>query len=215
VIPGPRILRLTLAVLLGQAPLPARAHPHVFIDGGVDFLFDADGRLAELQVTWIYDAMSSLLMLEDLGIDAAQPLRPRDRPRLTAYQTEWQPGFDGDSYLLDGERRIGLSGPLDPDADLQDGQVVVTFTRSVETPFRPGPATVAEVYDPTYFTAYTVTAEPKLGGTAEGCRAEVEPFRPTASLLAIQEKLSAVPIDQVPEEDLGRLFADKVHITCD
>ena len=195
-----------MAILLAQAS-PGAAHPHIFID--------ADGRLTELDVTWIYDAMTSLLMLEDLRIDAAAPLAPEDRARLAAYQTEWQPGFDGDSYLIDGDRRIAVSGPLRPDATIEDAKVVITFARNVETPFRPGPETVVEIYDPTYFTAYAVTAPPRLAGAATGCTAEVEHFRPTASLQPLLDQLGAIPADQDPAEDLGRLFAERVHLACD
>ena len=211
----PRLTLSILAALLAPAPAAVEAHPHIFIDGGVDFRFDERGRLATLEVTWIYDAMTSLLMLEDLGIDAAEPLGASDRERLAAYQTTWEAGFDGDSYLWDGERRIGLSGPLEPGAEIRDGLVVITFSREVETPFRPGPGTVTEIYDPSYFTAYAVTDIPRLEGPVDGCRAEVVPFRPTASLQPLLDRLGAVPIDETPDEALGRLFADKVRLACD
>ncbi|HMQ92551.1 MAG TPA: DUF1007 family protein [Amaricoccus sp.] len=212
---GFRLTPAILAALLAQAPAAVEAHPHIFIDGGVGFVFDKQGRLATLEVTWIYDAMTSLLMLDDLGIDGAAPLGSRDRERLAAYQTTWEAGFDGDSFLWDGDRPIALSGPLEPAAEIRDGLVVITFGRTVETPFRPGPETVAEIYDPTYFTAYAVTETPRLEGRADGCHAEVVPFRPTASLRPLLDRLGAVPIDETPDEALGRLFADKVRLTCD
>jgi ABC-type uncharacterized transport system substrate-binding protein len=203
-----------LVVLLAQAPA-ARAHPHIFIDGGVDLLFDTEGRLAMLEVTWIYDAMTSLVMLEDLGIDAAAPLSAGDRSRLAAYQTEWDPGFAGDSYLLDGPEPAVLSGPLDADADIVDGRVVITFARDVAVPFRPAPEAVVEVYDPTYFTSYAVTESPRLTGSAAGCRAEVVRFEPTAALQPLLDELAAVPIDADPDRALGRTFADRIRVACD
>jgi hypothetical protein len=74
-----------LALALALAPLPATAHPHVYIDGGVDFLFDSEGRLARLRVTWVFDALSSLFIMEDLGIGAEATLTPEDRNRIAAY----------------------------------------------------------------------------------------------------------------------------------
>ena len=207
---------LGLAMLL-CAPGAARAHPHVFIDGGVEFVFDAEGLLTDLKVTWIYDPLTSLFMFEDLGIDpAATPLGADDRARLAAYQTEWDASFDGDSYLWDGERPIGLSGPQAPDAALIDGRVAIRFTRKLDTPFRPGPETVVKVYDPTYYTAYMVTETPRLEGAAAGCRAAVERYEPSGPLQALQETLSTLPADASPEdEDVGALFADQVFVTCD
>lgn len=207
---------LGLLFVLSLAPGAARAHPHIYIDSGMDFLFDAEGRLAELRVTWIYDALTSLFMLEDLAIDATGPLAAEDRARLAAYQTEWDAGFDGDSYLWDGARRIELSGPEAADAALMDGKVAISFTRSVGAPFRPGAETVVKVYDPSYFTAYMVTAPIRLEGGADGCRTRVEPFVPGGPLTALQESLSSLPADATPEDqDVGALFADKVYVTCD
>jgi ABC-type uncharacterized transport system substrate-binding protein len=204
-------------LLLVLAPTAAPAHPHIFIDGGVDFLFDGAGRIESLRVTWIYDPLNSLFMLEDLGIDASAPapLAPDERTRLAAYQTEWVEGFDGDSYLFHDGARVGLSGPLEPDAELRAGQVVISFRRSVATPFRPDVSTVVEVYDPTYFTAYAVTEAPQLEGAPPGCSADVIPFRPTSALAALKERLLEIPIDADPEGEPGALFADRVRVTCD
>jgi ABC-type uncharacterized transport system substrate-binding protein len=214
-----RILRAMLTGLaaLALAAPQARAHPHVFIDGGVDFLFDAEGRLADLRVTWIYDPLTSLFLLVDLGIAATEDaeLTPDERARLAASQTEWVAGYDGDAYLRRGGVTVGLSGPNGPDAGLRDGRVAIGFSRALAEPFRPGEGAVVEVYDPTYFTAYVVTETPRLEGRAVGCRARVQPYAPSGPLAALQRSLSAIGVDETPPEDFGALFADKVHVTCD
>lgn len=210
-----RALALTLALALALAPGLARAHPHVFIDGGVDFLFDAEGRLDRLRVTWIYDPLTSLIMLEDLAIPADAPLDAAARARLAAYQTEWIPGFDGDSYLRRDDASVRLSGPLAPDATLRDGRAVISFERRLAEPFHPEGETVVEMYDPTYFTAYLVTEAPRLEGAPAGCAAQVEGFTPTGPLMALQQSLSALGTDEDPEDaEVGALFADKVRLTC-
>lgn len=218
-----RARRALLAPLLAGAlallAAGAGAHPHIFIDGGVDFRFDDQGRLEALRITWIYDPLNSLFMLEELGLPVDAPIPPADRPRLAAYQTEWIEGFDGDSYLHHDGARIGLSGPLDAEGEVRDGQVVISFLRRVETPFRPDETTVVEVYDPTYFTAYAVTDPPRIEGPAgaptEDCRTEVVPYVPTAPLAALQQRLLEIPIDEEPEGTPGALFAERVRLTCD
>lgn len=212
-----RIRRTIFAALLAFAPTGAAAHPHIFIDGGVDFLFDAEGRIEQLRITWLYDQLNSLFILEDLGIDldAPSPLPPADRERLAAYQTTWIEGFDGDSYLWHDDERIGLSGPVAPDAEVRGGQVAIFFLRRVETPFRPDPEAVVEVYDPTYFTSYAVTDRPRLEGAPGDCRARILPFRPTSALAALQEELLAIPFDGEAEGEPGALFADRVRVECD
>jgi ABC-type uncharacterized transport system substrate-binding protein len=212
----PSVPGLAFAAGLALAPAAA-AHPHVFIDGGVDFLFDEEGRVASLRVTWIYDPLTSLFMFEDLGIaaDDPPPLSAGDRERLAAWQTDWFPEFEGDSYLWDGDRRVGLSRPRAADAEVRDGQAVIMFLRDVKTPFRPGKGTVVKIYDPTYYTAYKVSDPPRLEGGAAGCRAEVVPFQPTSALAALQQQLSGIPADEDPDEDVGALFAERVVVACE
>lgn len=202
---------LLAVVAAGQA----HAHPHVFIDGGADLIFDEEGRLSALRITWIYDPLTSLFMTEDLGLPGTGQLTDQQRAELAAYQTEWHPEYDGDSYLLQGDTVHLLSGPRNSSAEIDKGQTVITFEREVLSPFRPEPEAWVEIYDPTYYTAYTITKTPEFIGNAEGCTAEIRTFEPTKDLAALQSSLFAIPADEDPEENLGRLFADKIRITCD
>jgi ABC-type uncharacterized transport system substrate-binding protein len=63
-------MRRTLALLATLLPLPAAAHPHVFIGTGLTLVLDADNRLAAIRVTWSYDELYSLLVLEERGLDS-------------------------------------------------------------------------------------------------------------------------------------------------
>jgi ABC-type uncharacterized transport system substrate-binding protein len=214
----PTLAALALALGLGGAPLPAGAHPHVFIDTGVDFLFDDEGRLSHIRVSWLYDFMSSFFFLDELGIEENPPgqIDAADKAELAEYQSQWIEGYEGDSYLWNGDTRIGLSGPLEPRSEYHDGLVEIIFLRAVETPFVPGADTVVKVYDPTYFSAYFVKGTPRLENAPEGCRASVRPFEPSTDLAALQQSLLSIPIDQDPEDsEIGALFADRVHVSCD
>ena len=93
--------------------------------------------------------------------------------------------------------------------------MVIQFRRNVETPFTPDGTTIVEVYDPTYFTAYSLTDPPRLEGAPESCHAEVIPFRPTGVLASLQQQLLEIPIDADPDGEPGALLADRVRVTCD
>jgi polyphosphate kinase len=139
-----------------------------------------------------------------------------ERAELAAYQTTWDPSFEGDSTLTRDGERVALSGPREPEAGIVDGQVVIRFLRAVETPFRPGADTIAMAYDPGYFTAYAITEAPRLEGAAEGCAVRLEPFEPDGMLAAMQARLLSLPADAEPEDPrIGALFADRIHVTCD
>jgi len=209
------------ALVLGAvaaAPIPAPAHPHVFIDGGVDFRFDETGRLSAIRVIWIYDAFTSLFMLEQLGLDADGDgeLTEEDRAAIVADQTVWPEGYEGDSYLLVASEKVALGEPIEAEAALVDGKVEVQFTRPLAEPLAAdGLRAVAKLYDPTYFFAYFVTEPATLHDAPDGCRAKVDPFEPSTDLIGLQQTLAELSREETPEqEDVGALFADRVTLTC-
>ncbi len=63
------MLRPALLGLALMMPAPALSHPHIFIDAGLDVIFDDDGRLTHVKVTWVYDAFYSLLTMEERALD--------------------------------------------------------------------------------------------------------------------------------------------------
>jgi ABC-type uncharacterized transport system substrate-binding protein len=209
------LLAGSLALALA-APPAVQAHPHVFIDSGVDFLFDDGGRLTHLRITWLYDHLSTLLLLEDLGItpDADGGLGADAAAAVARDQSQWIEGYDGDATLHHDGQRVALGPPIEPQATYREGQVEIRFLRALGKPVVPGGETVAKVYDPSYFVAYFVTYEPRLEHAPPGCAARVEAFEPTAPLAALQQSLFALAPDEDPDEPVGHLFADRILVSC-
>lgn len=215
-----RVLKtLALSAALLTAAPEVDAHPHVFVDGGVDFVF-GDGRVLEaLNVTWLYDPFETLLILASLKIKPAADLSlsEDDRARLIAHESEWAADFDGTSHLsIDGER-ISLARPKSFDVKLRDNQLQVTFTRDLLEPENlAGRKAEVAVYEKTYFYALAVTDKPKIRGDAIDCAAEAIAFDPDTQVGALQVSLFALSREETPEiEDVGALFADRVVLKCD
>lgn len=207
---------LLTAALLVAAP-PALAHPHVFVDASVDFVLDAEGRVERLRIGWFYDPLFSLYLLGEMGIDAFAPADEAVRAAIAEDQTNWIEGFEGNSFLLADGEPIRLSGPLNPTGDIVNGRVAASHERRLETPLDPRETEiVVEVYDPVYFIAYTVSGPTRVEGPgAEACRAAVDEFKPTDGLLALQGLLLSLAMEDIPEDPtVGRLFTDRVRLTC-
>lgn len=202
---------------------PGGTHPHVFVGGGAHFGLNEEGQLSRLHVSWIYDTYASLYLLSYVQADKDGDgvLTEEEKGRILADQTQWPDDFAGDSYLSAGGARIELGKPVDADARiLEDGRVEVSFDRLVDAPFRPTAAepAVVKLYDPTFYYAYEVSAQPEIRGRgAEGCSAVHEPYDPAApGLAALRTELSALGRDETPDqEDVGALFADKLILSCD
>ena len=63
-----RRIVLVLGLGLGLAS-PARAHPHVFVDTALEVIFDAEGLVTGLRISWTYDDLFSLSVIADKGLD--------------------------------------------------------------------------------------------------------------------------------------------------
>jgi ABC-type uncharacterized transport system substrate-binding protein len=58
---------LTFVLAVGLCAQAANAHPHIFIDSGVEVIFDSQGQMTALRISWAYDDFHSLLAIEDRG----------------------------------------------------------------------------------------------------------------------------------------------------
>jgi ABC-type uncharacterized transport system substrate-binding protein len=206
-----------LAALLLTAPLPAAAHPHVFVDAGVDFILNAEGEVERIRVTWVYDDLFSLYLLQELGADPAAPPDEAVRAAIVTDQKDWHPEFTGDSFLLADGREVPLSRPEAVTGDVVEGRVVTSHERALATPVDPRAAeVVAEIYDPVFFVAYAVVRPTTVEGPgAAACSAALMTAEMTDDLLALQRELSSLSPFETPENPtVGRLFAERVRITC-
>ena len=210
-------------VLLALAPAGALAHPHVFVDTGLEVVFDDEGRAVAVQVVWVHDEFYTMLSLDDYGMDPdfTGTVTEAERAELAAIYANWDDGFDGDLRpLLDGNE-LALGGPTRVVADVQDARLVIAHRRSFDRPVALGGAElVLRVYDPSYFIAYTIAVDPVLHGR-DDCTAEVwgPDWEAADARLqdALDEMLAAGADWTEVEADfpaVGADFAEEVRIRC-
>lgn len=221
-LPLPRlncILASACAAFLGFAP-QARAHPHEFIDAALELVFDASGDLTGIGVEWRYDAFTTMLILADLGLNpAAGALAPDEEAVLAGFDLNWDAGYNGDLWPIFDEAPITLGQPEPVRTWLEDGQIVSQHRRAVISPIDPAAGhLVIQVYDPEYYIAYTIAAQPTILGRAD-CQARV--FVPDLS--AARERLEAA-LDELYAggggdlensfPTVGRDFAEEIRLDC-
>ena len=210
-------MRRVLALVLTLTGAPALAHPHVFVETALTLRLDAEGRLQAVDVVWVYDELTSLLALEDLGLDpdGDGALTDEERAVLSALAGDWGEGFNGDLVVRAGGAALPLSGPEDARGDLREGRVEFRHARIVAgAPFS---GVEVKVFDPTYYTFYELRPAPVLIGP-EGCSVAVTPADLGAAQRLWDEALTLLTDDEVMNEDnlplLGESFADTVVLTC-
>jgi ABC-type uncharacterized transport system substrate-binding protein len=201
----------------------AAAHPHVFVQTGVHLLHGADGRLEAVRVTWTYDELFSLLLLEDLGLDADHDgrLTEAELAALQGFDLDWPADFEGDIYLTAGEVPLALGAPEPGPARLaEDGRLVSSHLRRLAEPVDPRAAPVVlRAYDPYFYTAYEIIVA-EVATDAPGCIAEVyAPDLDTAyaeleAALAELMGQSATADTEIDFPPVGDRFAEEVRLTC-
>lgn len=200
--------------------IPAFAHPHVFIDSGLHFLFDDKGRLAAIRVVWVYDEFYSLLMIEDRGMDrdGDGTLSEAEKRALAGTDVAWDQGFPGDLELrLPTGELINLAGPQMHMADYKDGRVITTHIRPLKTRFLPDAKGItAKVFDPTYFVAYDLRLAPKIEGN-KACKVEIFRADIKAAMATVDKDYFGPGAEEFAADDypeVGELFADTVILSC-
>ncbi len=218
---GQMMSRFTIAgaVLFLCQSTAAWAHPHVFVDARAGFLFNTSAELHGLRISWTYDALTSLFLLDALDLDRDNDglLDDADRAAIVVGETEWPPEFKGDVYLeLDGADRP-LTRPQNAVAQMEDGLISVAFDLPLGAPVSlSGNTAVLRLYDPIFYYAYTILdGSPLSDGLPDTCTVQITPFEANEATAALQAELRALSQEDVPDQDnVGRLFADEVTVSC-
>ena len=201
-------------------PAPLGAHPHVFVDTGLEVIFDEQNRLTHVRVTWVYDDFYSLLIAEDYRVDSDGDgaFTAEEEAQMAGFDARWVPGYNGDLVVrLDG-RPLVMSGPLEPTARMENGRIVSTHLREISgTPLVGADELSLKAYDETYYTAYELSRPVTITG-ASGCAMErIEP-NIDGELAAMQAQLLRLdPNADLEENDIpliGGEFATEIRISC-
>ncbi|QUJ76698.1 DUF1007 family protein [Sulfitobacter albidus] len=209
-----------LGLFLAFCAAPLGAHPHIFVNTGLEIIVDDQNRLTHVRVTWTYDALFSLLITEDMGLDDDYDgtLTDAEIATLTGFDMNWIEGYNGDLVGELGGVGLAFSRPSAATAAFDEGQITTTHLRRVVgAPVLDAPL-VLRPYDGTFYTAYEVDLPISVSGR-EGCEItrDVPDFE--AALALTQAELSAIPEDpDLAEEqgygDIGARFATEVTVTC-
>ena len=206
-------MRMIFALLLSLAwPLSALAHPHIFIEASLRLVISADGQFEAIEVTWTYDDLYSLLVLEDLGLDTDYDgeLSDEERAKLEGFDLEWVADFKGDTYVSQDGVALDLGAPRHLETSVSGGIITTRHSRSLQ-----GPAmgALVQIYDPSFYTAYEVGDRVEVEG---GCWAVIHPADIESAYDNLEEILFNTPSrDQDTDfPEVGESFADKVMLKC-
>ena len=140
----------TLVTFL-MAAAPAEAHPHVFIDNRVTFLFDA-GKVTALRLNWVFDEIFSDNLLAQFDADGDGALDALESKALGEGVLPNLKTFNYFTYVWVDGKQLDPIAPTDFVASAENA--IVTFQMKVPLPAPVDPrsqALATEVYDREYY----------------------------------------------------------------
>lgn len=205
-------IRAAATALCLCAATSLSAHPHVFVDLSLTLRTNDAGQVTEVEVTWAYDELYSLLILEDMGLDpdADGVLTEAELQAVKGFDLNWVEGFEGDLYAVgaNGEP-LRLEAPVATQTVLENGMLVSGHVRRFSEPVS---ALTLRAYDPTFYTAYDLQGRVTA---PEGCMVGIEAADLDKAYTLVEEALYKNPPksdDEYPE--VGEAFADVVRVEC-
>ena len=204
---------------MAAVPTAATAHPHIFVDAGLEVVFGEQGEVTHVVVTWEYDELYSLLITEDMQLDNDfdGELTQAELATLNGFDQDWLEGYYGDTRAYLGGVELGLSRPVKFETSFSKGRITSKHWREVAgTPAIGGQAFEVKPYDETYYTAYDVTKPVRLTGRVD-CQFALDVPDVTGAMLEIQQRLLELDVSadtEVEFPQVGEKFATTLRVTC-
>jgi ABC-type uncharacterized transport system substrate-binding protein len=157
----PKKLFAGLILILTQwMMLPvAQAHPHIYIEGGIELVFNRQGQVASVRQSWLFDELFSTYALQGMPRDHSGQVVSAELEKITG---EWMTALaDPESHFF---TKVTLAGkPLAFGApnnarttwDPKTSQLVLSFDLPIDPPVKVDPKGLeVDIQDPSYFVAF-------------------------------------------------------------
>ena len=178
-------------------------------------LFDQQGDIAAIRHSWVFDDMYSAFVTEGLDKDG-KLATPEQLAPLAEQNVEGLAEYAYFTYPKATNPGSEFGAPYDYSLEERpDKHVVLRFTLPFKKPVNPGRAFSLQIYDPTYFVAFSLDeALPiSLVGAPGGCSTSVLGADPLQQ--ADAKKLSeAFFTNMSPGTNFGIKLSSRIVVAC-
>ena len=207
--------RAMVAGAIAVSATAAVAHPHVWIVGRTEVLFDGQGRVTALRQNWAFDDMYSAFVTQGVG-EKSKPVSRELLAPLAQTNVESLAEFGYFTAARTAGKSLEFDEPRDYwlEADA-NGIVSLHFTLPLKASVEAKKPFSFQTYDPTYFVSFSAdkSAPVALVGAPAGCSASA--VDPAPLLATDQSRLSAAASDNFsPGADLSMRLATRIIVAC-
>jgi ABC-type uncharacterized transport system substrate-binding protein len=196
---------------------PAFSHPHIFAEARVEIVAADDGTLKEVRNVWRFDDIFSSSVLMDFDKNSDLKL---DHSELNEIANTIRDSLGDYSYFTFITKDGASSEIARPDvfnADFKDNQLLVFFVAKPKSPIKIGGRMTFGIYDPTLYTALDFAKDEDMtieGKTFEACTQKVVRPDPDEVIAQNQLNLTEAFFSDPTGNDMGKLFATRLEVTC-
>lgn len=211
-----RLRLLGLIVLAALAPLPALAHPHVWITASAEIVYAPDGKVEAVRHRWTFDPAYSAFATQGMEKDADGKIGAQPLADLARENTESLADSDYFTLLKADGQKQAFDTPREPAMVFENGQATLSFVLPLKAPAPAKRALIFEVYDPTYFVSFSLADGDdvvRLAGAPKGCAVTVKRSKPQEA--AGGQKLSEAFFSALTaSSEFGAQFSNRALVAC-
>lgn len=217
------VMMVTLALPLMSLPDLAQGHPHMWVQGKVQFNFNAQGEVTGVTQTWLFDELFSSYAKQGLPetMDNRPPQAELDKIGQSWIEALADPMSHYFTTIRVGKREVPVAPATRVAVDwhTETDQMSLRFELPFLTPVKPdGQPLIVSVADPTFYVAYSFEDDDAIGLVAapERCSAQYE--RPKRLDPATAQRLAAIGPDvtELPDDLMAitQTLQHRVELTC-
>lgn len=191
----------------------AAAHPHMWVDLESRVMLNEEGRATAIKQVWLFDDFFSTAVIEDAGLhpDGVDAGIQEEIDRIV---TTLKP-YNYFTLIKHGNRTLPLMFVGDVTWEVIQNRIQMTFTVRIDDYIAIETRNFSyAIFDPTYYVemAHLEGATIKIEGEAtDNCNSWIEQPNPSSDAVALSQSTT---LDSDPDETIGRLFAETVHVNC-
>ena len=199
--------------LITMPAMVATAHPHMWVDLKSRIVLRDDASPASIHQEWLFDDFFSTALIEEASLHP-DGLGAGIQQQITEIMANLEP-YDYFNVIKRGNDALPLVLVGDVTAGIRDNRVWMDFTVAIESHVDLAAQNFSyAIFDPTYYIEMfhregeTITID---GDAPAGCSTEIVQPNPSADAIALSQSAS---LDANPDDTIGRLFAETVHVKC-
>ncbi|CAN7458168.1 DUF1007 family protein [Rhizobium rhizogenes] len=208
---------ILLLAMLSLLPVPALAHPHIFVDAKFEVVAAPDGSISELRNIWHFDEVFSSSVVMDFDKGDNQTLNASELKAVGKTVRDSLAQYNYYTNVTSNGKAVPMAKPDAVQADYKDGSLTLTFSlRPEQKTFLKG-TTSFGIYDKTLYTAvdFATDDDMTISGPASGrCKRKVIRPNPKEVMAENQAALTSMFFSDPKGTDYSLLVATRLEVQC-